>query len=213
MENYTNQLGFSHNKTLLNDSYFFYMEVFSCLFISNWSTVFSLHFLPVWFILSLLVYSCVWTSVSPTCPFYSFPTSSAAPLSLSATLLCLSSPHYPSSSSGGRCLTRSPWSSRVRWRGSWVWWTTCRALSATTTRCRQSPASTALTRRSITSSETSHDSLHSFHFNTSYFSRGGRNLADWFMKIQCNTIKLSLKVLVPNTIGKGPASSREMIQE
>lgn len=54
-----------------------------------------------------------------------------------------------SSSSGERCLTRSPWSSRVQWRESWVWWTTCPALSATTTRCPPGPASTAPTRRSI----------------------------------------------------------------
>lgn len=59
------------------------------------------------------------------------------------------SPHYLSLSSGERSLTRSPWSSRVQWRASWVWWTTCPALSATTMRCPPSPASTAPTRRSI----------------------------------------------------------------
>lgn len=57
--------------------------------------------------------------------------------------------HHLSLSSGEHSLTRSPWSSRVQWRESWVWWTTCLALSATTTRCPPSPASTAPTRRSI----------------------------------------------------------------
>lgn len=61
--------------------------------------------------------------------------------------------------SGDPSLTRFPWSSRAQWRESWIWWTTCPALSATTTRCPPGLASTAPTRRSIIAKMMTH-SLH-----------------------------------------------------
>lgn len=91
-----------------------------------------------------------------------------SPLSLSVLshLLCLPVPvslsvflDYLSLFSGDPSLTRSPWSSRAQWRESWIWWTTCPALSATTTRCPQGLASTALTRRSTIAKMMTH-SLH-----------------------------------------------------
>lgn len=99
------------------------------------------------------------------CPFPQ--TSAFFSFSLSLSLFCLFSLHCISLSSGERSLTRSPWSSRVQWRESWVWWTTCLALSATTTRCPPSPASTAPTRRSIITRMMTHF-LHSMS-NGSYF--------------------------------------------
>lgn len=90
------------------------------------------------------------------------------PLSLSVLshLLCLPVPvslsvflDYLSMFSGGPSLTRSPWSSRAQWRESWIWWTTCPALSATTTRCPRGLASTAPTRRSTIAKMMTH-SLH-----------------------------------------------------
>lgn len=83
------------------------------------------------------------------CPCLFFNNFCLFSFSLFLSLVCLFSLHYLSLSSGERSLTRSPWSSRAQWRESWVWWTTCLALSATSTRCPPSPASTAPTRRSI----------------------------------------------------------------
>lgn len=114
-----------------------------------------------------------WISVFPYRPPFTFSTTSTALLllPLSFFLLSLFSLHYSSLSSGERCLTQSPWSSRARWRGSWVWWTTCLALSATTTRCPPGPESTAPTRRSISNHNTTDDSCPTFHTSKgSYFA-------------------------------------------
>lgn len=141
----------------------FVLFLFVYLFVSAWSTIFSLLFFSLWSILSIHIYSCVsvWTSVFllPSA-FLFLPLLLSLYFSLSITLISL---HYPSLSSGERCLTRSPWSSRVQWRESWVWWTTCPALSATSTRYPPSPASTAATRRSIITSNTTDDSPPPFH--------------------------------------------------
>lgn len=92
----------------------------------------------------LLPYPCLFFH-----PFSAFP----VPVSLSVFL------DYLSLFSGDPSLTRSPWSSRAQWRESWIWWTTCPALSATTTRCPPGLASTAPRRRSIIAKMMTH-SLH-----------------------------------------------------
>lgn len=119
-----------------------------CLFLPDRLSVSFPFFLCHPFFLSTFIHvSLSWIlSFLLPCPCLFFPPKNPPlPPFLSVSL----SPHYLSLSSGERSLTRSPWSSRVQWRASWVWWTTCPALSATTMRCPPSPASTAPTRRSI----------------------------------------------------------------
>lgn len=138
----------------------------SCLSVclSAWSTIFFLlsclcdsSFLSPFIHVSL---SWLLSFCSPVLVFLYHLCCPSVSLSLPVSLVSL---HYPSLYSGERCLTRSPWSSRVQWRESWVWWTTCPALSATSTRCPPSPASTVLTRRSIITSNTTDDSPPPFH--------------------------------------------------
>lgn len=126
--------------------------LFVFLFDSTWLT------LSFPFFLSTIIHvSLSWIlSLLLPCPcllFIQKPHPLFLPISLSVSL------HYLSLSRGERSLTRSPWSSRVQWRESWVWWTTCPALSATTMRCPPGPASTAPTRRSIITRTMTH-SLH-----------------------------------------------------
>lgn len=103
------------------------------------------------FLPHLFIYPCLLSFPLPhPCLFFH---AFSVPVFLSVSL------DYLSLSSREPSLTRSPWSSRAHWRESWIWWTTCPALSATTTRCPPGLASTTSTRRSIIARLMTH-SLH-----------------------------------------------------
>lgn len=123
--------------------------IFVCLYFFTWSPI---AFPSPWSISFFHIYFCI----SVFCP-------SLSSLSLLPHLLCpcflYVSLDYLSLSSEEPSLTRSPWSSRAQWRESWIWWTTCLALSATTTHCPPGLASTTPTRRSIIARMMTH-SLH-----------------------------------------------------
>lgn len=158
--------------------------LYICVCFSTWWILF-LPFLSLWFTLSLF---------PPLFRVSVFPSPSTCLL-----------PLHPLS------LTRSLWPSGVQWRESWVWWTTCRAPSASTTRCpprpprpprTPSPAGTAATRRSITTKVMTH----SFSHVTGLIFQRNHGVKKWKLQNRKWCRHFWLSWLNPETLQKGFAS-------
>lgn len=150
-------------------------SITSTLLFAGYISVLWMGFFCLIFCMSLFLPHCLFLSPSlwSILFFHIYSRVSVFCLSFPLIPVCSSTPSLPSPSlfpslfflnylslfNGDPSLTRSPWSSRAQWRESWIWWTTCPALSATTTRCPPGLASTAPTRRSIITKMMTH-SLH-----------------------------------------------------